>query len=69
MNKNKIKPIRQKIDDLDHQILKLIQKRGSLAQKIGHLKSLVNANASFYKPEREAEVYKKYFKASRWPNF
>ena len=44
MSKNKIKPIRQKIDAIDHQILKLIQKRGSLAQKIGKLKSLIGQN-------------------------
>ncbi len=44
MSKNKIKPIRQKIDAIDHQILKLIQKRGALAQKIVDLKGLVNSN-------------------------
>ena len=56
MSKNKIKPIRQKIDAIDHQILKLIQRRGSLAQKIGKLKSLMSSNTSFYKPNREAEI-------------
>ena len=54
MSNNKIKPIRQKIDALDHQILKLIQKRGSLAQKIGDLKGLIDSSKSFYKPDREA---------------
>ena len=58
---NKIKPIRQKIDAIDHQILKLIQKRGSLAQKIGKLKSLMNSNASFYKPNREAEIIRSIY--------
>jgi len=56
VSKNKIKPIRQKIDAIDHQILKLVQKRGSLAQKIGDLKGLVKSNESFYKPDREAEI-------------
>ena len=56
MSKNKIKPIRQKIDAIDLQILKLIQKRGSLAQKIGDIKSLINSNNSLYKPDREAEI-------------
>ena len=56
MSKNKIKPIRQKIDAIDLQILKLIQKRGSLAQKIGDIKSLINSNTSLYKPDREAEI-------------
>ena len=62
MRKNKLQPIRQKIDSIDHQILKLIQKRGSLAQKIGKLKSLMNSNASFYKPNREAEIIRKISK-------
>ena len=56
MSKNKIKPIRQKIDAIDLQILKLIQKRGSLAQKIGDIKSLIHSNNSLYKPDREAEI-------------
>ena len=56
MSKNKIKPIRQKIDAIDLQILKLIQKRGSLAQKIGDIKSLINSNTSLYKPDREVEI-------------
>ena len=56
VSNNKIKPIRQKIDAIDRQILNLIQKRGNLAQKIGKLKSLINSTASFYKPNREAEI-------------
>ena len=67
MSKNKIKPIRQKIDSIDHQILKLIQKRGSLAQKIGKLKSLMNSNASFYKPNREAEIIRNISKLNEGP--
>jgi len=67
VNKNKIKPIRQKIDAIDHQILKLIQRRGSLAQKIGDLKSLVNSKASFYKPDREAEILRNISKLNEGP--
>ena len=67
LSKNKIKPIRQKIDSIDHQILKLIQKRGSLAQKIGKLKSLMNSNASFYKPNREAEIIRNISKLNEGP--
>ncbi len=67
MSKNKIKPIRQKIDAIDHQILKLIQKRGSLAQKIGKLKSLMNSDSSFYKPNREAEILRNISKLNEGP--
>ena len=67
MSKNKIKPIRQKIDAIDHQILQLIQKRGSLAQKIGKLKSLMSSNVSFYKPNREAEIIRNISKLNQGP--
>ena len=67
MNKNKIKPIRQKIDAIDHQILKLIQKRGSLAQKIGDLKGLIDSKIPFYKPSREAEILRNISKLNEGP--
>ena len=67
MSNNKIKPIRQKIDALDHQILKLIQKRGSLAQKIGDLKGLIDSSKSFYKPDREAEILRGIAKLNEGP--
>ena len=52
MSKNKIKSIRKKIDSIDHQLLELIQNRGSLAQEIGDLKGLIASNTLFYKPNR-----------------
>jgi len=67
VSKNKIKPIRQKIDAIDLQILKLIQTRGSLAQKIGDIKSLINSNNSLYKPDREAEILRNISKLNEGP--
>ncbi len=67
MSKNKIKPIRQKIDAIDHQILKLIQRRGSLTQKIGKLKSLMSSNTSFYKLNREVEILRNISKLNQGP--
>jgi len=67
VKKNKIKSIRQKIDTIDHQILKLIQNRGSLAQKIGNLKSLIDSNTHFYKPNREAEILRNISKLNKGP--
>ena len=64
MSKNKIKSIRKKIDSIDHQLLELIQNRGSLAQEIGDLKGLIVSNASFYKPNREAEILRNISKLS-----
>ena len=64
MKKNKIKIIRDKIDAIDHQLIELIQKRGSLAQKVGELKSLVTSNSSLYKPDREVEILRNVVKLS-----
>ena len=43
--------LRVSIDEIDAQMLKLLNQRAEVAQRIGHLKSGVA-----YKPEREAEV-------------
>ena len=47
LTNHKIKSIRKKIDSIDHQLLELIQNRGSLAQEIGDLKGLIASNTSF----------------------
>ena len=56
MSKNKLQPIRDKIDAIDLKLLNLIQKRGTLAHKVGEIKGLLDQNASLYKPDREAEI-------------
>jgi len=56
VSKNKLQPIRDKIDAIDLKILNLIQKRGTLAHKVGEIKGLLDQNASLYKPDREAEI-------------
>ena len=58
MSKDKLQPIRDKIDAIDLKLLSLIQKRGTLAQKVGEIKGLINKNASLYRPDREAEILK-----------
>lgn len=49
-----LKPIREKIDAVDAQILDLLNQRAQLAQQVGHLKA--NTNAPVFRPEREAQV-------------
>jgi chorismate mutase/prephenate dehydratase len=53
MTIDKLKNLRSKIDKIDKDLLKLIQKRASLAVDIGKIKSKVSPNTSFYKPDRE----------------
>lgn len=49
-----LKPLREKIDAVDAQILDLLNARAQLALQVGHLKA--NTNAPVFRPEREAQV-------------
>jgi len=49
---DKLKQLREQIDHLDDELLKLVNQRAALAQQIGHLKN----NGVVLRPEREAQV-------------
>jgi len=51
---DKLKPLRERIDAIDAQILKLLSERGQVAQEVGHVKA--ETNAPVFRPEREAQV-------------
>jgi chorismate mutase / prephenate dehydratase len=51
---DKLKPLREQIDDIDAQILALLAQRGRVAQEVGHVKA--ETNAPVFRPEREAQV-------------
>ncbi|GAB3436641.1 prephenate dehydratase [Massilia solisilvae] len=51
---DKLKPLRQQIDEIDAQILELLSRRGRVAQEVGHVKA--ETNAPVFRPEREAQV-------------
>jgi len=51
--------LREKIDRCDHKILRLIQERVLVASEIAKAKLAVDADASFYRPEREAQVLRR----------
>ena len=54
---NKVKDLRDKIDEIDLKILDLIQSRAIHASKIGEIKKeSPDFNGIFYKPEREKEI-------------
>jgi chorismate mutase/prephenate dehydratase len=50
----KLKPLREKIDAIDQQILDLLSQRARIAQNVGHVKA--ETNAPVFRPEREAQV-------------
>jgi chorismate mutase/prephenate dehydratase len=57
--------LRKKIDQIDEKIVKLLNDRAALAQKIGHTKSL--GNQEVYVPHREKEVLERVSDLNRGP--
>ena len=50
-------PLRNKIDGLDSELVRLLNERAEVAKEIGEIKA--RAGLPVYRPEREAEVLKK----------
>jgi len=55
----RLNAIRQRIDGLDQELLRLISERARCAQEIAALKQGEAAQVRFYRPEREAEVLRR----------
>ena len=60
-----IRDLRQEIDQVDHQILELLNKRARIAKEIGMYKQ--RTTKSFFIPERESQVYSKLSAANKGP--
>jgi chorismate mutase/prephenate dehydratase len=54
---DKLKPLRDRIDAIDAQILDLLAQRGQVAQDVGHVKA--ETMAPVFRPEREAQVLRR----------
>ena len=65
MPKKDLKSYRDKIDQIDQKILKLIQERASHAVSIGKLKSKASPSSSFYKPDRESKILRSIIKSNK----
>jgi chorismate mutase/prephenate dehydratase len=55
----KLKAIRERIDQIDRQLQTLIVERAEAAQEVARIKLKEDPAAVFYRPEREAEVLRK----------
>ena len=51
--------LRERIDEIDTQILKLISERAQCAQRVAQVKTAGDPQAVFYRPEREAQVLRR----------
>ena len=51
--------LRQAIDDLDSEILRLLNERARLAQSVAQVKQAAGESSDFYRPDREAQVLRR----------
>jgi chorismate mutase/prephenate dehydratase len=63
----RLKELRDQIDDLDDQIQALINQRARLAQEVGSLKQQAGEQAPFYRPDREAEILRHIIARNQGP--
>ncbi|ALM81860.1 prephenate dehydratase [Bordetella sp. N] len=55
----KLKPLRERIDSIDAQILELLTQRARTAQEVGDVKHAFHADGPVLRPDREAEVIRR----------
>src|SRR5882672_1454080 len=60
-----LQPLRERIDAIDSEVLKLINERARLAQDVGRIKQA--AGSPMYRPEREAAVLRRLRAANAGP--
>src|SRR5690554_7259903 len=59
--------LRDRIDNLDSELLRLINERADCAQQVAQVKTAENADAVFYRPEREAQVLRRIMALNKGP--
>ena len=60
-------PLRQRIDQIDAEILDLLNKRAQTAQEVGEVKHAHHAEGPVLRPEREAQVIRQLQQLNRGP--
>ncbi|MGY4876562.1 prephenate dehydratase [Vreelandella aquamarina] len=63
----KLDELRQRIDQLDDDILRLISERASCAQQVAQVKISEDKTSVFYRPEREAQVLRRIMALNEGP--
>lgn len=56
---SQLRPLRERIDQIDEQLLQLLNERARIAQDVGKIKEGVDADATVLKPEREAQIIRR----------
>ena len=60
-----MKPLRDRIDEIDTQILDLLNRRARVAQEVGHVKNKLDA--PIFRPDREAQVLRQIVERNPGP--
>ena len=58
---------RERIDQIDNQLIELISNRATLAAEIAEIKKSEGAGAVYYRPEREAQVLRRVISENKGP--
>ena len=68
-DEEQLAPLRQRIDDIDTQLLSLLNERAQCALDVGKVKqgNAADADPVFYRPEREARILKRLMEANPGP--
>ena len=66
-DKRNLEQLRKDIDAVDKQLLELISQRARLAQAVAEVKNSSDKDASFYRPEREAQILRKIIEQNKGP--
>ena len=67
MSNDELMGLRQKIDEVDEKIQRLINERAGYAVQVAKAKKTQEDNPIFYRPEREAQVLKKVMARNEGP--
>lgn len=67
MSNDELVGLRQKIDEVDEKIQRLINERAGYAMQVAKAKKTQEDNPIFYRPEREAQVLKKVMARNEGP--
>ncbi|MCL7938881.1 prephenate dehydratase [Halomonas sp. ATCH28] len=62
-----LEALRQRIDALDNDILRLISERAACAQQVAEIKAEHEPGGVFYRPEREAQVLRRVMELNKGP--
>lgn len=64
---DELKGLRERIDTLDDDLLRLISERARIAQEVARVKEGNGEDATFYRPEREAQILRRIAAANPGP--